>query len=213
MLNPSRVTFVSPSSRRWWKRNLKPWLVKITATLVLVVFVTVSLHGHWPLALALVFCGLGFWWLNELWQRYCERMEVLEEVDSMSASEFAHYAAELLRAQGYALIPSGHTAKPPAHLLLSRGKESIACWLHHGRGPVRVEVVARATATVQAWDGWRAMVFASQWFTLTAQYRARREGCLLSSRNQLANLVAQYRRGHRVIAFPLEEASKLRGRK
>lgn len=209
----SRVTLLTPSSTRWQGRNFKRWLVKITATLVLVVFVTVSLHGHWPLALTLVLCGIGFWWLNELWQRYCERMEVLEEVDSMSSSEFAQYAAELLCAQGYALIPSGRAAKPPANLLLSRGKESLACWLQHGRGPVRVEIVARAAATVQVWDGWRAMVFASQRFTLTAWYRARREGCLLSSRNHLANLVAQYRHGHRVIVFPLEEATKLRGRK
>jgi hypothetical protein len=187
--------------------------VKITATLVLVVFVTVSLHGHWPLALTLVGCGIGFWWLSDVWQRYCERMEVLEEVDAMSASEFAQYAAELLRAQGYTLITNGRAAKPPADLLLSRGKESVACWLYHDRGPVRVEVVARAAATVQAWNGWQALVFASRRFTVTAWYRARRERCMLSDRNSLANLVAQFRRGHRVIAFPYKEKTGLRGRK
>ncbi len=214
MLNPSRVTFVAPASRRWaWRRNFKLWLLKITATLVLVIFVTVSLHGHWPLALALVCCGLGFWWLNEIWQRYCDRMEILEDVDQMTTSEFRAYAAELLRAQGYTLGSHGCATQPPADLVLARGKESIACWVYHGRGPVRVECVAKATATVHSWHGWRSMVFSSQRFTLTAWYRARREGCLISSRRSLASLVTQHRRGHRVIAFPHAETMKLRNRK
>jgi hypothetical protein len=213
MLNPSRVTFLAPSSTPWRKKNLKPWLIKVTATLVLVVFATVSLHGHWPLALALVCCGIGFWWVNDVWQHYCERMDMLEEVDAMTSSEFTQYAAELLRTQGYSLVTAGRVAKPPADLLLSRGKESVACWIHHKRSPVPVELVARATATAQAWPGWRAMVFASQRCTAAAWYRARREGCLFSNRSSLANLVAQHRRGHRVIAFPYEETARLRSRK
>lgn len=213
MPDPSRVTFVEPAAKRWQGRKFKSWLVKITATVVLVVFVTVSLHGHWPLALALICCGLGFWWLNEVWRRYCERMEVLEEVDSMSSSEFAQYAAELLRTQGYTPVTSGRTTQPPADLLLSRGKESIACWLYHGRGPVRVEVVAKAAATMHSWKDWQTIVFASQRFTVAAWYRARREGCVLSNRDRLATLVSQHQRGHRVLAFPYEETTRLRGRR
>lgn len=213
MGDPSRVTFVTPASGKWSGRNLKPWLLKITATLVLVIFVTVSLHGHWPLALALVCCSLGFWWLNDIWQRYCDRMEILEDVDQMTAEEFRSYAAELLRTQGYTLSPHSRATQIPADLLLARGAESIACWVYHGHGPVRVEFVAKATAAVQAWAGWRFMVFSSRRFTLTAWYRARREGCLVSNRSSLASLVTQYRRGHRVLAFPYAEMVKLRSRK
>src|SRR5262249_3240023 len=121
--------------------------------------------------------------------------------------------AELLRAQGYIVQKRTLATGPQADLLLSRGKECIACWLYQGERRVRLEAVARAAAMSQVSRGWRTMVLSSQWFTPAAQYRARREGCVMIDREALASMVVQYRRGHRVIAFSREEVTGLRGRK
>ena len=58
-----------------------------------------------------------------------------------------------------------------------------------------------------------AMILANQRFTRRARKLARREGCVLIDRKGLASLVAQYRQGHRVLAFDREEVLGLRRRK
>ena len=213
MRNSSRPTSIAPLHKRWQGAGLKVVGVKITAAFVLLTFLTMLFHGNWPLALMLVSSGIGFWWLNDVWQRRCERLEVLADMQDMSASKFTQYAAELLRAQGYAVLNRNAASGSQEDLVLTRGKEYIACWLHYGSRPARTETVAKAVAGVQARAGWRAMVLSSRRFTVSAWYRARREGCMLITPDTLANMITQYRRGHRVIAFPREEAADLRDRK
>ena len=211
MPDPLRLDIVTPASRRWQRK--KSLVMKITAVFLLVVFVTVSLHGNWRVALLLLCTGAGIWWFASLWRRYDDREETLVEVDAMSAEEFVHYVRELLLAQGYSVLTVGKRHGPPADLLLSQGKENVACWVQHSGRTTDAEMVAGAVAMTQAYRGWRVMVVSSRPCTLSARVRAQREGCLLIHRGGLANLVTQYRKGHKVIAFPFEEKANLRGRK
>src|SRR5262245_36901135 len=129
----SSRSIIIPTSARWWRRmRLRTVLLRIIAAFVLMTFLTVLLHGNWPLALLLIGSCAGLWLLREEWQHRREREEVLADIDAMSSTEFLRYASELLRAQGYSVQRSGATVSPPADLLLSRGKEFIACWLYQG---------------------------------------------------------------------------------
>ena len=187
--------------------------MKITAVLLLAVFVTVSLHGNWRVALLLLCAGAGMWWLKSLWRRYSDREETLVNVDDMSVEEFSRYVRELLQAQGYSVFALGKRKGPSADLFFSLGKEHFACWVQHRGRATDVEMVARAVAMTQAHHGWRAMIVSSRPCTVSARIRAQREGCVLIHRGGLANLVTQYRKGHKVIAFSVEEKAHLRGRK
>ncbi|MBI3248383.1 MAG: restriction endonuclease [Deltaproteobacteria bacterium] len=209
----SRSTLVAPPRKGWRETGWKAAGVKATAAVVLLTFLTVLFHGNWQLASALVGSGLGLWWLNETWQHYCRSMDILDEVQGMTFLEFAAYATELLRSQGYVVVKSGRLSGPQADLLLLRGQDPVACWFLHGRQPVRVESIAAAAAAVQSHKEWRALVVSSQRLTLSAWSRARREHCLIIPRARLAVMITQYRRGHRVLTFPVEEATRLRGRK
>lgn len=208
-----RSTLIAPPRKSWRENGWKAAGVKVTAAIVLLTFLTVLFHGNWYLASVLVGSGLGFWWLNEAWQHYCGSMDILEEVQEMAFPEFAAYATELLRTQGYVIVKSGRLSGPQADVLLLRGQEPVACWFLHGRQPVRVESIAAATAAVQPHPEWRALVVSTQRLTLNAWYRARREHCLVIPRARLAVMITRYRRGHRVLTFPVEETTHLRGRK
>jgi restriction system protein len=211
MQNPLRPTIITTAPRR--RQEKKVLMMKVTAAFLLVVFLTVSLHGNWRLALGLLCACVALWWLRNVWRHYYEREEILADVDAMSAEEFLRYIGELLRVQGYSVSTRGKRGGPPADLLLSRGKEDFACWIQHGGRSTDAEIIAKAAAVVQAHHGWRAMVVSSRPCSLNVYSLARREGCILIHRGSLANIVAQYRSGHRVIAFPVEEKARLRGRK
>lgn len=203
---------IMPTTPRKWQGR-KTRVIKMTAVFLLVVFITISLHGNWRLALVLLSACTGLWWLGAMWRRYRAREEILADVDAMSDEEFLRYATELLRVQGYAALARGKRRGPPADLLLSRGKEDFACWIQHRGRSTDAEAIAKAAAAVQAHSGWRALIVSSRSCTLSVLSLARRKGCVLIHRGGLANIVTQYRRGHRVIAFPLEEKTSLRGRK
>ena len=211
MPEPIRLTAVTPASRRWQRK--KSLLMKSTAVLLLVVFITVSLHGNWRVALLLLCVGAGLWWVKNLWRRYNDREETLVDVDAMSTEEFVRYVRELLLAQGYSVLTIGKKQGPPADLLLSLGKEHIACWVQHSGRSTDVEIVEQAIAATRIPGDWRAMVVSSRPCTLNARARARRDGCVLIHRGGLANMVTQHRKGHKVIAFSFEEKANLRGRK
>lgn len=213
MQEPSRSIVVVAPTARWQGRNFRAGLVRGTAACLLVIFTTICLHGNWPLALGLLSLGGAFWRLNEMWQRYCKLADILDDVDAMSPPEFTDYVAELLRTQAFTVLGNRRAVGPCADLLLTRGKEYLACWLQPDRRPLRIDTVAHAAAAVQGHAGWRALVLTSQRLTVGAWYRARREGCMLITRDTLASMVLQHRRGHKVIAFPREEATGMRGRK
>jgi len=187
--------------------------MKSTAVFLLVVFVTASLHGNWRVALLLLCASAGAWWFANLWRRYADREETLSEVDNMSDEEFVRYVRELLHVQGFSVLTLGRRHCPQADLLLSQGKENIACWMQHCGRVTDAEMVASAVAVTQAHPGWRPMVVSSRPCTFGARMRAQREGCLLIHRGGLANMVTQYRRGHKVIVFPFAEKANMRGRK
>jgi restriction system protein len=205
-------SIVVPTAPKRWQGK-KTLAMKMTAVFLLVVFLTVSLHGNWRLALMLLSACAGLWWLKTLWRRYGAREEILADVDAMSVEEFLRYAGELLRAQGYSVAMRGKRSGPAADLLLSRGKENFACWIQHGGRSTGSEVIAKAVAAARPHRGWRALVVSSRPCTLRAASLARREGCILIHRGGLANMVTQYRKGHRVITFPVQEKTDLRGRK
>jgi restriction system protein len=138
---------------------------------------------------------------------------MLADVDAMSAEEFLRYVGELLRVQGYSVSTRGKRGGPPADLLLSRGKEEFACWIQHSGRSIDAEMIAKAATAVQTHPRWRALVVSSRPCSLNVYSLARREGCVLVHRSGLANMVAQYRSGHKVIAFPVEEKARLRSRK
>ncbi len=213
MLEAPHAVTVSPLRKKWQGQRVWPSTMRITAALLLVVFVTISLHGHWRLALAVLSCSVGFWRLNELWHRRRERLAILKNVDAMPYREFVAYAGELLHTQGYSVLSSDSTGGPQADLLLSRGKGYIACWVLHGPRSAEVGMIARAAATVQAYEGWSAMLLASQRLTLRDWCRVCWARSMVVNRDRLARLVVQHRRGHRVITLPRKEKPKLRRRK
>ncbi|MGE0682749.1 MAG: restriction endonuclease [Candidatus Binatia bacterium] len=211
MPDPLHPTIITPTPRR--RQERKVTMMKVTAAFLLVVFLTVSLHGNWRLALGLLCICAALWWLRNVWRHYREREELLADVDAMSAEEVSRYIGELLRVQGYSVSTRGKRGGPVADLLLSRGKEDFACWIQHSGRSTDAEMIAKAAAAVQAHPRWRAMVVSSRSCSLNVYSLARREGCILIHRSGLANMVAQYRSGHRVITFPFEEKARLRGRK
>jgi hypothetical protein len=168
MFEPTHATIIAPTHKRWKRIERKTVGLKITAAFVLLTFLTMLFHGNWFLVLLLIGLGVGFWQFNESWQRYCQRADVLEDVQLMTSAEFARYAAELLRAQGYSILSHGLSSHPQADLLLVRGKEYIACWLYNGRRTLGSGLVGRAAANVQPYDEWRAMVLSSQRLTVHA---------------------------------------------
>jgi hypothetical protein len=199
--------------KAWLAKNVRALVIKGTAAFLLLVFVTVLLHGNWPVALLCVSSGIGLWGLFDIlrWRR--ERTEILSDVDAMTGEAFRRYAADLLHTQGYTVQRVGRSAEPRVDLLLTRGRETIVCWVQHQVKRVGEETVAAAVAAMEARGNWRVMIVANQLFTRRARRRARREGCVLIGRESLANLVIQHRRGHRVLIFQREEAAGLRRRK
>jgi hypothetical protein len=101
----------------------------------------------------------------------------------------------------------------PSRSLIIARKDPVACWLQHERHVVGVRMMTEAAAALRANDGWRVMLLSSQRLPLRSWYRLRREGCIIINRDRLANLVTQYRRGHRVFTFPCTEKTRLRRRK
>jgi hypothetical protein len=213
MHNLPRAIVVAPPSKKWQGKRWWPSLMRLTATLLLIVFVTLSLHGHWPRALTLLLLSFTGWRLNELWRRRGDRLAILKEIETMPQREFVVYIGELFRAQGYAVLSSDFANSVQADLLLSRGQGAMACWVLHGRRSDGVKMVARAAATVRVYDGWRPMLLSSRRLTLLEWYRLRRTQCVVIHRERLAQLMMQQRRGHRVITLPREEKPKLRRRK
>lgn len=201
--------------RAWTeKRSLRPWLKKGTAALLLFVFTTVILHGNWPVALTWMSGGLGLWVLWDVIQRRRGRAAVLQEADTANAEAFVHYAAALLGAQGYVVQKPTRPLDHRVDLLLMRGKEHVACRLQQQAEIVDTQTVIETLAGMEAQGCERALVLTTHFFTRSARALADRKGCILIDREGLADLVLQYRQGHRVLLFPRErEVGGLRRRK
>lgn len=209
--SPSRIV-VAPRTARSSK-NAYTWVIKGTATLLLLVLATVFLHGNWPVALLWVSGGIGLWGLLDTLRRQRERAAILQDVEAMPDGAFLRYAADLLRAQGYGVHAVGRAPEPRVDLLLTQGREHFVCRLQRQRRRVGKEVVTGALAAMETHGCGRAMVLANQSFTRAARRLARRAGCVLIDREALATLVVQHRQGHRVLAFHREETARLRRRK
>jgi hypothetical protein len=209
---PRAITVVAPR-KTWRGKTRRALLFRSTAAFVLVVFMTLLFHGNWPLALLCLCGGIGLWEVRESVHQRRERTAILSDVDAMTTGEFRHYAAELLRAQGYTILRTGRSLDPRADLFLSRGKKTIACWLHHGTKNQSTAVVERALVATRGHNDSRVMILASQPLTWRARTLARQEGFLLIDRETLANMVVQYRRGHKVLVLYHEETNGLRTRK
>lgn len=209
--SPSRVV-VAPWTARPGQ-SVRTWVVKGTATLLLLVFATVFLHGNWPVALFWVSSGIGLWGLLDIVRRQRERAAILQDVEAMPDGAFLRYAADLLRAQGYGVHTAGRAPEPRVDLLLTQGKDHFVCRLQRQRRRVGKEVVTGALAAMETHGCGRAIVLANQPFSYTARRLAHRTGCGLIDREALATLVVQHRQGHRVLAFHREETARLRRRK
>jgi hypothetical protein len=204
---------VVTSRKTWERKNLRAAMFRGTAALLLFVFVTISLHGNWLVALVWVVGGLALWGAYGALQQRNERAEVLREVDAMTAERFLPYAADLLRAQGYTVHKVGYAVEPRVDLLLTRGRDNFVCWLEHRTRRVGAETITAVAKVRETHGYWSALVLSNQPFTLQARRVARRTQCVLIDRNVLAKMVAQYRHGHRVLSFPDSEGQGLRRRK
>jgi hypothetical protein len=213
MKGRSRSKAVVVPQKARTRKSSREWIVRATAALLLIVFVTVLLRGNWPLALLVIGAGVGTWGFLDVRNRRRERTAVLEDVDRMEESRFLTYAADLLRSQGYTIHKPNRPLDSCADLLLTRGKTHFLCRLQRQSGSVARNVVTGTLAAMHVYGCTRAMVIANQRFTRSARSFARQNDCILIDRGGLANLVLQHRQGHRVIVFHCEEASRLRRRK
>lgn len=209
MQEPSRAVELSHKTRPG--KTTRTRLIKGTAIFLLFVFATSALQGNLASALVWMSGGLGIWIVWKSYTRQRDRSERLHELDIMSDAAFSRHAAELLRAQGYAVTPLVRSRPPGADFLLTRGAERrLGRVCRHPRPLTDTVVIEALTAGhAQGCDG--VLVLANQPFSLRARTLARREGCVLIDRETLATLVSQYRQGHRVLAFqPLHQG---RGRR
>jgi hypothetical protein len=213
MQERSRPAIVVAPRKAWSSKNTRALTIKGIAAFLLLVFATVSLHGNWPVALLWVGGGIGLWGVFDALRRRREHAIILHDVDTMTDQKFLRYAADLLHAQGYSVHAVDRALDPRVDLFLSRAGETFACRLQRQPRRVGVRVVIEVLAAQQAHRCERAMLVANQLFTYSARSLARRKGCVLIDRERLANLVTQYRQGHRVLTFHREETPGLRRRK
>ena len=187
-------------------------LIKGTAICLLFVFATSALQGNWVSALVWISGGLGIWIVWQSHTRRRERSERLHELDAMTDAEFSRHAADLLRAQGYEVAPLARSSPPGTDFLLVRGAERRLGRVSRHTRPLTDSVVTEALSAghAQGCDG--ALVLANQPFSLRARTLARREDCILIDREDLITLVAQYRQGHRVLAFQRPQRRQRRNR-
>jgi len=194
-------------------RKRYPLSVRAIAGVLLLVFATMVLHGNWLLALMLICGGLGVWRLAEALQRCRDREVVLQAIETQTDSEFLRFAAELLRAQGYGVLKTGHLDDSHGNLLVMYRDESLACRVLRARCRLSKAETVRTLAQMKLYGCKGSMLLTNRVVSPRAARFARRVGCLIIDRTELARLILQYRQGHRVYAFQREETTKLRRRK
>jgi hypothetical protein len=210
MREPARSTFVIEKPQL---QNRRPLGMRAIAGTLLVVFVTVALHGDWRMALTLIAGGVGAWQLAEAVRRYRERASVLRELSSLTDSEFLNYMADLLRAQGYGVLKVGQAGDFHGNLLLMHGDRSIACRVLRTAHYLGKAEMIRTLSRMKLYGCKGAMVVTNRVISWGAARFAQRVGCLVIDRDELVRLVGQYRQGHRVYTFHRQETAKLRRRK
>jgi len=194
-------------------RKRYPLSFRAVASVLLLVFVTMTLHGNWLLALVLMCSGFVVWQLTAALQRRRAREGVLQEVVVLTDSEFLRFAADLLRAQGYGVLKVGQPDDNHGNLLVMHGEESLACRVVRARGRLGKPELARMLGRMKLYRSRGAMVMTNRVVSWGAARFARRVECLIIDRNELVRLIVQYRQGHRVYMFQREETTNLRRRK
>ena len=183
------------------------------AGVLLLVFVTMALHGNWLLALALISSGLGVWKLSEALQRRGARETVLQDVEVLTNSEFLRFVTDLLRAQGYGVLKASQPNDAQGNLLVIHGDESLACRVLRAHRRLGKAEVASTLARMKLYSCKGSMILTNRPVSWRAARFARRVGCLMIDRTELVRLILQYRQGHRVYTFQRQEVTKLRRRK
>jgi hypothetical protein len=204
----SILTIESPQLKKQ-----RPWGMRAIAGVLLVVFVTMVLHGNWRLALTLIVGGSGVWWLLATIRRWRERDVILQEIVRLSDHSFLTYTADLLRAQGYGVLKVGQAGDAHGNLLLLHGDRSIACRVLRDGHYLGKSAMERILARMKLYGCKGSMVVTDRVVTWSATRFAQRVGCIVIDRDELIRLVGQYRQGHRVYTFQRQEAAKLRRRK
>jgi restriction endonuclease len=194
-------------------RKRYPLSFRAVAGVLLLVFVTMALHGNWLLALVLVGGGLGVWQLAEALQRRREREVVLQDIVTQTDSEFLRFAADLLRAQGYGVLKTSHVDNHQGNLLIMHGAGSFACRVMRARRRLRRTEIAHTLAQMKLHGCKGSMILTNRAVSWGAAHFARRVGCLIIDRHELVRLILQYRQGHRVYTFQREETTRLRRQK
>ena len=199
MQEPSRTVAFTHKARLEGATRTR--LIKGTAIALLFIFATAALQGNWVSVLVWMSGAAGLWIVWETRRRQRERTERLGELDAMSDTDFSHYAADLLRSQGYQVNPDPEFPHPGIDFLLTRSNEQRVCRLYRQQRRIGERVILETLAGMEAQGHHAAMVLANQAFSLRARTLARRENCVLIDRDALVNLIAQHRQGHRVLAF------------
>jgi hypothetical protein len=190
-----------------------PANVRAVAGVVLLVFATMVLHGNWLLALVLICGGGGAWQLTKMLQQRRQREAVLRDVLRQTDDEFLGFAADLLRAQGYGVLKTGHVDDSRGNLLVMYGNESFACRVLRSRRRLYKTEIVHLLAQMKLYGCKGALILTNRVVSRGAAHFARRVGCVLIDGNALARLILQYRQGHRVYTFQREETAKLRRHK
>jgi len=194
-------------------RKHRPLGMRAIAGILLLVFVTVALHGDWRMALALIAGGVGAWQLAEAVRQYRERDAVLQDLATLTDSEFLNHTADLLRAQGYGVLKVGQAGDSHGNLLVMHGDRSIACRVLRAVRHLGKAEMMRTLARMKLYGCKGSMVVTNREVSWSAARFARRVGCIVIDRDELVRLIGQYRQGHRVYTFQRQEMAKLRRRK
>jgi HJR/Mrr/RecB family endonuclease len=187
--------------------------MRAVAGVLLLIFMTVALHGDLRMTLALISGVGGVWWLVEMLRLRRAREAVLQEIAKLSDSEFLNYTADLVRAQGYGVLKVGQAGAAQGNLLLMYGERSIVCRVLRGIHRLGRAEMSSTLGRMELYGGKGAMVVTNRLVSRSAARFAQRVGCIVIDRDKLVRLIGQYRQGHRVYAFQRQETAKLRRRK
>jgi restriction system protein len=107
-------------------------------------------------------------------------------IDSLSWSEFEHYVADKLKAQGYTNVRLTEHYDLGVDIVAKKDGVIWGVQVKHYSNAVRIEAVREAVAGLKVYGCDRAMVVTNNFFTNPAQELAKSNDCVLIDRQAIA---------------------------
>ena len=107
-------------------------------------------------------------------------------IDSLSWSEFEHYVADKLKAQGYTNVRLTEHYDLGVDIVAKKDGIVWGVQVKHYSNAVRIEAVREAVAGLKVYGCDRAMVVTNNFFTNPAQELAKSNNCVLVDRQAIA---------------------------